>query len=181
MPGNFWNGWRSRRRRDRRDCAGDRDPPEDDDHAQSAVDGRDIDGMLRLPAAAVCARGPHVLLQLRPPGRARHGGPGCRADAGATRGIALVCSVPRSSDEDRGRADTSICSNCGRKGFNRLFQNRRMFEFSTPESLLEIDFAQPLFMLADRLAIAAGSAAAPGGYGGDLLPRSGGGDLRERR
>jgi excinuclease ABC subunit A len=41
------------------------------------------------------------------------------------------------------------------KGFNRLFQAGRTFEFSTPESLLEIDFKQPLFALADRLAISA--------------------------
>ncbi|MCC7343195.1 MAG: excinuclease ABC subunit A, partial [Bryobacterales bacterium] len=41
-----------------------------------------------------------------------------------------------------------------RKGFNRLYQNGKVFEFSTPESLLEIDFSQPLFVLADRLAIA---------------------------
>jgi excinuclease ABC subunit A len=40
-----------------------------------------------------------------------------------------------------------------RKGFNRLFQAGKMFEFSTPESLLEIDFAQPLFVLADRIVI----------------------------
>ena len=40
-----------------------------------------------------------------------------------------------------------------KKGFSRLFQNGRIFEFSTPESLLEIDFEQPLFVLADRLAI----------------------------
>jgi len=40
-----------------------------------------------------------------------------------------------------------------RKGFNRLFQQGRMFEFSTPESLLEIDFTQPLFVLVDRLII----------------------------
>ncbi|HEX7360458.1 MAG TPA: excinuclease ABC subunit UvrA [Bryobacteraceae bacterium] len=39
------------------------------------------------------------------------------------------------------------------KGFNRLFQNDRTFEFSTPESLLEIDFAKPLYVLADRLVI----------------------------
>ena len=38
-----------------------------------------------------------------------------------------------------------------RKGFNRLFQGGRTFEFSTPESLLEIDFAKPLFVLADRI------------------------------
>ncbi len=41
-----------------------------------------------------------------------------------------------------------------KKGFNRLFQDGRMFEFSTPESLLDIDFAKPVFVLVDRLAIA---------------------------
>ena len=39
------------------------------------------------------------------------------------------------------------------KGFNRLFQKGRMFEFSTPESLLDVDFRLPLYVLADRLAI----------------------------
>src|SRR4051812_22594460 len=40
-----------------------------------------------------------------------------------------------------------------KKGFNRLFQGGRIFEFSTPESLLDIDFTKPVFMLVDRLAI----------------------------
>jgi excinuclease ABC subunit A len=40
-----------------------------------------------------------------------------------------------------------------KKGFSRLFQAGRVFEFSTPESLLDIDFAQPVFVLVDRLAI----------------------------
>jgi excinuclease ABC subunit A len=40
-----------------------------------------------------------------------------------------------------------------KKGFNRLFQTGKTFEFSTPESLLEIDFMQPVFILADRLVI----------------------------
>jgi excinuclease ABC subunit A len=40
-----------------------------------------------------------------------------------------------------------------KKGFNRLFQGGRTFEFSTPESLLDIDFSKPLFVLVDRLAI----------------------------
>ena len=40
-----------------------------------------------------------------------------------------------------------------KKGFNRLFQNGRTFEFSTPESLLDINFQQPLFGLVDRIAI----------------------------
>ncbi len=40
-----------------------------------------------------------------------------------------------------------------KKGFNRLFQGGRLFEFSTPESLLDIDFTKPVFILVDRLAI----------------------------
>jgi len=40
-----------------------------------------------------------------------------------------------------------------KKGFTRLFQAGRIFEFSTPESLLEVDFSQPVFVLVDRLAM----------------------------
>ena len=40
-----------------------------------------------------------------------------------------------------------------KRGFNRLFQAGRIFEFSTPESLLEIDFTQPVFILVDRLVV----------------------------
>jgi excinuclease ABC subunit A len=43
-----------------------------------------------------------------------------------------------------------------KKGFNRLYQGGRVFEFSTPESLLEIDFAKPVFALVDRLTISDG-------------------------
>jgi excinuclease ABC subunit A len=38
-------------------------------------------------------------------------------------------------------------------GFNRLYQAGQLFEFSTPESLLDIRFDQPVFMLVDRLAV----------------------------
>lgn len=37
------------------------------------------------------------------------------------------------------------------RGFNRLWQSGRTVEFSTPESLLELNFRQPLFALVDRL------------------------------
>jgi excinuclease ABC subunit A len=40
-------------------------------------------------------------------------------------------------------------------GFNRLFQGGRVFEFSAPESLLDIRFDQPVFMLVDRVAVSA--------------------------
>jgi len=39
------------------------------------------------------------------------------------------------------------------RGFNRLWQNGKIFEFSTPESLLDIDWKQPVGVLADRIAI----------------------------
>ena len=39
------------------------------------------------------------------------------------------------------------------KGFNRLYQDGRVFEFSAPESLLDVDFEQPLYTLVDRLSI----------------------------
>ncbi|MGO8795443.1 MAG: excinuclease ABC subunit UvrA [Candidatus Sulfotelmatobacter sp.] len=42
-------------------------------------------------------------------------------------------------------------------GFNRLYQGGQVFEFSTPESLLDIRFDQPVFMLVDRLTVSAES------------------------
>ena len=59
----------------------------------------------------------------------------------------------------RMRCATS-CSICGRRDSRGCFRQGRTFEFSTPESLLEIDFAKPLFVLADRIAIGSGPAAA---------------------
>jgi excinuclease ABC subunit A len=40
-----------------------------------------------------------------------------------------------------------------RRGYNRLYQNGNIVEFSTPESLLSLDFAQPIFVLIDRLVL----------------------------
>lgn len=41
-----------------------------------------------------------------------------------------------------------------KKGFGRLFQNGQIFEFSTPESLLDIDFSKPVYVLIDRIVVA---------------------------
>ncbi len=43
-----------------------------------------------------------------------------------------------------------------KRGFNRLFQNGQVFEFSTPESLLDVNFSEPVFGLVDRLVVSAG-------------------------
>src|ERR1700690_795314 len=40
-----------------------------------------------------------------------------------------------------------------KKGLNRLFQSGKIFEFSPPESLLDVDFSKPVFLLVDRVAI----------------------------
>ncbi len=40
-----------------------------------------------------------------------------------------------------------------KRGFNRLFQNGQVFEFSTPESLLDLNFSEPVFGLIDRLVV----------------------------
>lgn len=40
-----------------------------------------------------------------------------------------------------------------RRGFNRLLQDSRVFEFSTPEALLDVDFSRPVFVLVDRLTV----------------------------
>ena len=40
-------------------------------------------------------------------------------------------------------------------GFNRLYQAGEVYEFSTPESLIDIDFSQPVYLLVDRLTVSA--------------------------
>ena len=40
-----------------------------------------------------------------------------------------------------------------RAGFNRLYQNGQIYEFSTPESLIDVDFAAPVFVLLDRIVV----------------------------
>jgi len=40
-------------------------------------------------------------------------------------------------------------------GFNRLWQEGRLFEFSTPESLIDLDLGAPVFVLLDRVVVSA--------------------------
>jgi excinuclease ABC subunit A len=42
-----------------------------------------------------------------------------------------------------------------RRGFNRLYQDESIYEFSTPESIMEIDFSRPVFVLVDRIVVSA--------------------------
>src|SRR5438309_5981889 len=40
-----------------------------------------------------------------------------------------------------------------KRGFNRLYQAARVHEFSSRESLLDLDFSQPIYVLVDRLSV----------------------------
>jgi excinuclease ABC subunit A len=75
-----------------------------------------------------------VLYKLRLPDAARK--PGVRKPA------------KPSSEEVR-----QALSDLQKRGFNRLYQDGKVFEFSAPETLLEIDFGKPVFVLVDRLAV----------------------------
>jgi excinuclease ABC subunit A len=44
-------------------------------------------------------------------------------------------------------------SDLQKRGFNRLYQEGRIHEFSSPETLLDVDFSKPVYVLVDRLAV----------------------------
>ncbi|MGH9580631.1 MAG: excinuclease ABC subunit UvrA [Terriglobales bacterium] len=44
-----------------------------------------------------------------------------------------------------------------KRGFLRLYQGGKVFDLATPDSLLDVDFAVPVFLLADRTTVAADS------------------------
>ena len=46
-----------------------------------------------------------------------------------------------------------VLSELQKRGFNRLYQEGRVHEFSSPETLLDIDFAKLVYVLVDRLAV----------------------------
>jgi excinuclease ABC subunit A len=46
-----------------------------------------------------------------------------------------------------------------KRGFNRLYQDGRLHEFSSPETLLDVDFSKPVWVVVDRLSISAESRA----------------------
>ena len=60
-----------------------------------------------------------------------------------------------------------------KRGFNRLFQNGQIFEFSTPESLLDVDFSRTCSWIGRSPGGIGGSALAHRGCGRDWLSRGG--------
>ena len=81
----------------------------------------------------------------------------------AERSMKSKKSPPSRKEREKGGAPTTTLSDALRtrlfdlrkSGFNRLYQAGQVFEFSTPESLLDIHFDQPVFALVDRLSVSA--------------------------
>jgi excinuclease ABC subunit A len=62
-------------------------------------------------------------------------------------------SARKKSAAHSDQALRSVLVELQKSGFNRLFQNDRVHEFSSPETLLDVDFSQPVYVLVDRLAV----------------------------
>jgi excinuclease ABC subunit A len=87
-----------------------------------------------------------------------------QAPVAATQGAEKKAARGRKSSKKAAAPDSGLTDQIKARlfelrkaGFNRLYQAGQVFEFSTPESLLDIRFDQPVFMLVDRLAVSAES------------------------
>ena len=73
----------------------------------------------------------------------------------AVRGRAATKSKPSPTSADDLHLETfkARLAELRSSGFNRLWQNGKIFEFSTPESLIDLDFRAPIFVLLDRIVV----------------------------
>jgi excinuclease ABC subunit A len=62
-------------------------------------------------------------------------------------------AAPRKAPGPAPEAIRDSLTSLRKRGFNRLYQSGRVFEFSSPEELLDVDFGQPVYVLVDRLAL----------------------------
>jgi excinuclease ABC subunit A len=76
-------------------------------------------------------------------------GPEGAAGGASAATAARLRKTARHSPESIRLALTSL----RKRGFNRLYQAGRVFEFATPEELLDVDFTKPVYVLVDRLAL----------------------------
>ncbi len=62
-------------------------------------------------------------------------------------------AAPKKAPKVSPEAIRQALASLQRRGFQRLYQAGRMHEFSSPETLLDIDFSHPVYVVVDRLAI----------------------------
>ena len=63
----------------------------------------------------------------------------------------VLYSLPKNQSQEQLAA---LLSDLKRRGFSRLYQDGRTFDYSQPESLLDVDFKKTAYVLVDRLKIA---------------------------
>src|SRR5450631_1097035 len=116
-------------------------------------------------ADAILALDPETRLQvLFPLQRLGAGGqePASKTARNANQQKTRSKSPPAREKRERGGAPAELSEalktrlfDLRKAGFNRLYQAGEVYEFSTPESLLDINFAEPVFVLVDRLVVSA--------------------------
>jgi excinuclease ABC subunit A len=82
----------------------------------------------------------YILYQLRVPSADAQSGPGKK-------------SPRKKAAPPPQEALRTVLLELQKRGFNRLYQDDRVHEFSSPETLLDVNFAKPVYVLLDRLAI----------------------------
>jgi len=60
----------------------------------------------------------------------------------------VLYPLPRNQDQEQLAA---LLTDLRRRGFNRIWQDGRVFDYSRPESLLDVDFSKTAYVLVDRL------------------------------
>ena len=75
------------------------------------------------------------------------------ATAKIATGLAMRRGAKKKTAAPSAEALRQALSDLQKRGFNRLYQDGRVHEFSSPETLLDIDFSRPVYVLVDRLSI----------------------------
>ncbi|HZQ24216.1 MAG TPA: excinuclease ABC subunit UvrA [Terriglobales bacterium] len=100
----------------------------------------------------------NVLFPIRPLGTENGGGAGAapkkKTSGRGTRAASAQSAAARAAAAAISDPMKHRLFDLRQRGFNRLYQNGEVFEFSTPESLLDVDFSASLFALLDRLVVA---------------------------
>jgi excinuclease ABC subunit A len=90
-----------------------------------------------------------------PEGEARAVAKPAKAAGRPTKAVAKASGKPLVIGGDSPHTETlkARLTELRSNGFNRLYQQGRIVEFSTPESLLDLDFTLPVFVLLDRVVV----------------------------
>lgn len=104
-------------------------------------------------AAAVLALGERTRLNVLFPVRPPQGTPIEQSSESGGRGKKKKAAAPEKLDD----ADLMKATlfDLRKKGFQRLYQDGQIFEFSTPESLIDLKLGEPIWVLADRIVVSA--------------------------